>query len=101
MKGVWVLGPVFILPFVLFGLGIIPVTHLIAASVFTLYLSLLIINFEAGFLSLIFIRVSIDFLKNFTQGSNVNLAAAVSLVLIVLGVFYVLYRKIDVFKYKI
>ena len=100
MRSFWILGAVLLIPFLLFGAGMIKLPHLIAASVFALYLSLLIINFEAGFLSLIFIRSSIDFLKNFTGRSDVNLASAVSIALIVLGVFYVLLRKVDIFKYK-
>jgi len=94
-----ILGPLFLLPFILFGLGIIQATHLVASMVFLLYLCLLIINFEAGFLSLIFIRSSIDYLKHFAGSGDANLAAAVSLVIIVLGVFYVLYQKVNILKF--
>ena len=97
-KGVWFLGCIFFIPFLLFGLGI-KSSYFVALAVFVVFLCLLIIHFEAGFLSLIFIRSSIDYLKNFT-GQDVNLAAAVSLVLIILGVFYVLYRKINILKFE-
>lgn len=96
-KGFWILGIFFLIPFIMFGLGF-KMAHFVAGLIFALYLSLLIINFEAGFLCLIFIRSSVDYLKNFS--GSVNLAAAISLVIIVLGVFYVLYRKVNILKYE-
>jgi len=97
-KGAMALGLIFLIPFILLGLGMKP-AYVVAGAIFTLFLSLLIVNFQAGFLALIFTRSSIDYLKNFT-GSDVNLAAAISLVLIVLGVFYVLCRKVNVLQFE-
>lgn len=98
-RGIWFLGAALMGPFFLYGLGFLQVVPFIAASIFLLYLFFLIINFEAGFLVLIFIRSSVDYIKNFGGGST-NLAAVISLAIIVLGVFYVLYRRVDILKYQ-
>lgn len=100
IKGIcWVLFAALVVPFALYGLGIFQVVHFVAAAIFILYFFLLIVNFEVGFLTLIFLRSSVDYLKNFGGGS-VNLAAVISLALIVLGVFYVLYRRVNILHYE-
>ncbi len=99
-RGAWLLGSTLLIPFFLLGIGVLETAPFIAAAIFLLYLSLLIINFEAGFLTLIFIRSSVDYLKNFTGAGGVNLAAGISLVIIVLGIFYVLYCKVNIFKFE-
>lgn len=100
-RSAWILGSALLVPFLLFGLGILTIVPFTAASLFILYFCLLVINFEAGFLGLIFIRSSVDYLKNVGGGTGaVNLAAAISLALIVLGIFYVLYSKANIFKFE-
>ncbi|MFZ5802846.1 MAG: O-antigen ligase family protein [Candidatus Omnitrophota bacterium] len=95
--GALVLGSIFCVPFILYGMGILTVPLFIGALLLALFLLLLLINFEMGFLIIILMRSSLDYLKNFT---DFNLAALVSVALIVLGVFYVLFRKVDIFQYE-
>lgn len=98
-KGVWFLGAILMVPFLLFGAGMIESAYFLGVVIFVLYLCILILNFEVGFLTLIFIRSSLDSLKNFTEGGSVVIGA-VSVALIVLGVFYVLYSKVNILKFK-
>lgn len=98
-KGTLLLGAVLLIPFLLFGLGIMETAYFLGATVFVLYLSILVLNFEAGFLTLIFIRSALDCLKNFTASGGM-IIGAVSIALIVLGVFYVLYTKINILKFE-
>lgn len=98
-NGIWLLGGLLIIPFILFGLGTIQAAILLGAVIFILYFCILILNFEAGFLALIFIRSSLDSIKNFTASGGV-IIGAVSIALIVLGVFYVLYSKVNILKFE-
>jgi putative inorganic carbon (HCO3(-)) transporter len=97
--GVFVIGGLFFVPFVLYGTGLVGVSHLIAGLTLVIFLTLLLMNFEIGFLSLIFIRSSLDFMKSFSEQA-LNLAALISLALIVLGVFYVLYRRTNILQFE-
>ena len=99
-RGVWLLGGFLFLPFILFGTGSIELVYFIGGVILAVYVALLLINFEAGFLCLIFIRSSLDFIKNFTGAGGLNIAGVVSLLLIVLGVFYILYRRINVLRFE-
>lgn len=98
-RAIWILGTALIIPFLLFGTGMIETAYFLGALVFFLYFCLLILNFEAGFLVLIFIRSSLDSLKHFTSGGSV-IIGAVSIALIILGAFYVLYRKVNILKFE-
>lgn len=98
-NGIWLLGLVLLIPFLIFGAGMIETGYFLGLVIFVLYLCILIINFEAGFLALIFIRSGLDCLKNFTAAGGV-IIGAVSIALIVLGVFYVLYSKINILKFE-
>ena len=98
-KGIWVLGLPLLIPFLLFGLGMIETAYFLGAVIFVLYFCLLILNFEAGFLALLFIRSGLDCLKNFTASGGI-IIGAVSIALIVLGVFYVLYSKVNILKFE-
>lgn len=89
--------PVVCTPFVLYGMGILTVPLFIGSLLLALFLLLLLIRFDAGFLIIVMMRSSLDYLKNF---SDFNLAALVSVGLIVLGAFYVLFRKVDILKYE-
>jgi len=97
--GLLLLGPILFLPFIFLSLDMISVPIFIGAMVMILYLTLLVVNFEIGFMTLIFIRSSLDYLKNISAG-GLNVAAVVSLVLIVLSVFYILYKRADIFKFE-
>lgn len=97
--GMGLLGAVLLAPFILFGFEG-SISHFIGSLVIAIYLILLIINFEVGFLALIFIRSALDYFKNFGAAGGLNIAGVASLVLIVLGIFYALYRKINVFKFE-
>lgn len=98
--GLIFLGLLFFAPFVVFGTGLTETSHLLASLILLIYLVLLMLNFEIGFLSLIFIRSSLDYMKNFNAQGSVNLAALVSLALIVLGVFYILYRRSNILQFE-
>ncbi len=99
--GLLLLGSLFFAPFVLYGFGVAGIPHLIAALILLTYAVMLVLNFEIGFLTLIFIRSSLDYMKNFgAEGSAVNLAAIISVGLIVLGIFYVLYRRCNILQFE-
>jgi len=90
-----------ILPCLLFALGRINEIYFVAMLIMMIYFTFLVLNFEAGFLSLIFLRTSLDYFKTAGGGEGgFSVSAAASLVLIVLSVFYILYRKVNIFSYK-
>lgn len=93
-------GFILFAPCALFAFGMIDGLRLAAGLIAAIYLSILMINFEVGFLTLIFIRSSLDYVKQIGGVGGFNVAAAVSIAMIVLGVFYILYRKIDIFRYE-
>lgn len=97
--GALFLGAFFCVPFLIYSFGAAQTSYLIAALLLVAFLALLFMNFEVGFLTLIFIRSSLDYMKNFGgEGRALNLAAVVSLALIVLGIFYVLFLRINILK---
>ena len=106
--GAFLLLPIFCVPFILYGMGILTAPIFIGSLMLALFLLLLLVRFEAGFLIIIVMRSSLDFLKNYSGSaaatssadSGFNLAALVGVGLIVLGVFYVLFRKADIFQYE-
>ena len=95
----WMIGLLLLWPFALLAAGA-GTLYFAAAFMLTMYLVLLVVNFEAGFWTLVFIRSSLDGLKQLSGGGGFNAAAAASVALIVLGVFYVLYRRANIFKYE-
>lgn len=97
--GAWLLGSLLFIPFLLFGLGFLNLPLFIGGLIFTVFFLLLVINFEAGFLALVFIRSSLDYLRNFSAG-GMNIAALVSVLLIILGIFYTLYQRVNVLKFE-
>lgn len=96
--GILVLLPIFFVPFILYGVGILNAPLFLGSLLVVLFLLVLLIRFEVGFLIIIVMRSSLDYLKNFTA-SDFNVAAAVSIALIVLGVFYILLHKADIFQF--
>ena len=93
------LGPILMIPFFLFGMGIVEFVPFLGVLIFAVYLILIILNFELGFLTLIFIRSSLDIIKG-GGSAGLNIAALVSVALIVLGCFYVLYRKVNILRFE-
>jgi len=87
-------------PVFLYSFGMASGPFLIAIVIMLVYLVLLVLNFEIGFLGLIFIRSALDYMKNFDAHGGLNLAAWVSLALIVLGIFYVLYRRCNILQFE-
>lgn len=83
----------------LYGLGIMNTLYFVASLILLIYMVLFLLNFEIGFLTLIFIRSSLDYIKSFSETGAVNLAAVVSLALIVMSVFYILYRRINILQF--
>ncbi len=96
--GLVFLGILFFVPFIFYGLGIGSHLHLLAGLILIIYAVLLVLNFKIGFLTLIFIRSSLDYMKNFN--ASLNLAALASIALIVLGIFYVLYRRCNILQFE-
>ncbi len=89
-----------ILPCLLFAIGYIDGIYLAAILIMVIYFAFLVLNFEAGFLSLIFLRTSLDYFKDVGGGGAFSVSAVASLVLIVLSVFYILYRQANIFNYE-
>ncbi len=90
-----------VLPCLLFAVGYINEIYLAAMLIMVIYFTFLVLNFEAGFLSLIFLRTSLDYFQTAGGGEGgLNVSAAASLVLIVLSVFYILYRGVNIFNYR-
>ena len=94
------IGPILLSPFFLFAFGYLDLFYFCIALGLAIYVCLLIVNFEAGFLVLIFVRSSLDYLKQSTGEEGFNLAAIFAVGLIVLSFFHILYRKVDIFRYK-
>ena len=94
------IGSILLLPFLLFVFDYLDLFYFCIALVLAIYVCLLIVNFEAGFLVLIFVRSSLDYLKQSTGEEGFNLAAIFAVGLVVLSFFYILYRKVDIFRYK-
>jgi hypothetical protein len=101
-----ILGGIFCIPFILYGMGLIKAPIFIGSLFLVFFFLFLLVRFEAGFLMIIIMRSSFDYFKNFSgpggavSDSGFNLAALVSVVLIIMGVFYVLFRKVDIFQYE-
>lgn len=94
------LGAVLFVPLGLLALGVIGPAYVIPAMALAVYVILLVINFEAGFLTLIFIRSSLDMARGSDPQGGFNFAALASVLFIVLGVFYVMYRKVNILRYE-
>ena len=94
------IGSILLSPFFLFAFGYLDLFYFCIALALAIYVCLLIVNFEAGFLVLIFVRSSLDYLKQSTGEEGFNLAAIFAVGLIVLSFFHILYRKVDIFRYK-
>ena len=93
------LAAVLAVPFILFSLGYIDWIFFAAGLGIVIYAGLLLVNIEIGFLILIFLRSSLDYFRFTTEGT-LNAAALVTVGLIVLSLFYVLYRKINILKFE-
>ena len=102
--GAFILMLLFCVPFILYGLGILTAPVFVGALMLALFLLLLVVRFEVGFLIIIVMRSSLDYVKFLSSSaaadSGFNLAALISVALIVLGVFYVLFRKVDILQYE-
>lgn len=94
------LGFLLFIPFLLYAGGSIDEVYLAAGLILTAYLILLVVNFEAGFLLLVFIRSSLDYVAQLSEAGSFNVAAIATVAIIVLGFFYIIYRKVDIFRYE-
>ncbi len=96
----WLLSSFLFAPFLLYAGGYIDEVYLVAGLVLVAYLILLVVNFEAGFLVLVFIRSSLDYVAQLSEAGSFNVAALATMTIIVLGIFYIIYRKVNIFRYE-
>jgi O-antigen ligase len=94
-------GFLLLIPAVMYAAGSLTGIYFLGAFILALYVCLLVANFEAGVLTLIFVRSSLDYMKQVAGPTGAfNVAAAVSVLLIVLGVFYIVYRRVPILRYR-
>ena len=95
----FLIGLVLLVPGFLLAVGLIQPPYFVAGFAAAVFLAIFMVNFEAGFLTLIFVRSSLDYFKLLTRGGSFNVAAVAGAFLILLGIFYILYRRINIFAY--
>lgn len=98
-KSVLMLGSFLLAPFLFLGLGILNQIEFVGVLLVMLCFLLLVVHFEIGFLVLVGFRSSLDFLKQGGEG-GMNVAGMVSIVFIVLGLFYILYRRVNILTFE-
>ncbi|MBI3534985.1 MAG: O-antigen ligase family protein, partial [Deltaproteobacteria bacterium] len=94
------LGFLLLAPCILFGFDVINVMYFTVSMILAVYFCLLLVNFEIGFLTLIFMRSSLDYAKVTTENSAINVAAMASIILILFGFFYIIYHKVNIWRYE-
>lgn len=93
----FIMAGLLFLPFLAYALEKVDVFLFCVMLGLSLYACFLILNFELGFLLLILVRSSLDFIR---EMGPVNVSAMVTVGIIVLCIFYILYRRVNVFKYE-